>query len=243
METALLILITFLAAGVIKGATGMGLPIFSLAILALRMPMESAMAIIALPSLVTNLWQALAGGYLRTLLRKLWPFLTLAMIMTWLAIAARGAIDSALLLRLLGVLLCVHALITLTAPHWRVAERYIPWLNPLMGALTGAATGLAGAAIFPSAPYLQAMGLGKEAFVQALALLFGLLAIVMGAALTAHNYMGRELAILSVWAVPPALIGLALGGKIRARLSEQRFRQAVLGMLLILGANLLLRSA
>ena len=56
--------LTFLLAGGVKGVIGMGLPTVSLAILTLIHGLPEAMGLLLVPSFVTNLWQALAGGQL-----------------------------------------------------------------------------------------------------------------------------------------------------------------------------------
>ncbi|HHL1345012.1 TPA: TSUP family transporter [Klebsiella pneumoniae] len=54
-------LLIFIAAGLVKGVTGMGLPTVAMGLLGLLMPPQAAAALLVLPSLLTNLWQLLAG--------------------------------------------------------------------------------------------------------------------------------------------------------------------------------------
>src|SRR5690606_13714915 len=68
---------TFVLAGLVKGVIGFGLPTVAVALLTLTIGLKDAMALMLVPSLVTNLWQALAGGRLWTILRRFWAlFLT-----------------------------------------------------------------------------------------------------------------------------------------------------------------------
>ena len=53
-------LLIFIAAGLVKGVTGMGLPTVAMGLLGLLMPPQAAAALLVLPSLLTNLWQLLA---------------------------------------------------------------------------------------------------------------------------------------------------------------------------------------
>ncbi|MFB5226655.1 hypothetical protein ACE4ZA_03725, partial [Acinetobacter baumannii] len=53
--------LTFVAAGLIKGVVGMGLPTVAMGVLSLVMAPASAAAMLIVPSLVTNVWQLLAG--------------------------------------------------------------------------------------------------------------------------------------------------------------------------------------
>ena len=69
----LVIIATFLLAGAIKGVIGLGLPTVSLALLTVAIDLPSAMALLLVPSFVTNFWQALVGGRAREILLRLWP--------------------------------------------------------------------------------------------------------------------------------------------------------------------------
>lgn len=72
-------LLIFIAAGLVKGVTGMGLPTVAmglLGLLGLLMPPQAAAALLVLPSLLTNLWQLLAGPALAQIVRRLWLMMT-----------------------------------------------------------------------------------------------------------------------------------------------------------------------
>jgi hypothetical protein len=69
-----LVAATFFIAGGVKGVIGLGLPSVSLALLTATLGLYEAMAILLVPSFVTNLWQAVVGGELRAILARTWPF-------------------------------------------------------------------------------------------------------------------------------------------------------------------------
>ena len=72
----LCLLLIFIAAGLVKGVTGMGLPTVAMGLLGLLMPPPAAAALLVLPSLLTNLWQLLAGPALAQIARRLWLMMT-----------------------------------------------------------------------------------------------------------------------------------------------------------------------
>ena len=76
--TISIVSLTFLLAGRVKDVIGLGLPAVSLGLLTTTLDLTTAMALLIMPSLVSNLWQALAGGNFYRLLRRLWPFLLTA---------------------------------------------------------------------------------------------------------------------------------------------------------------------
>jgi len=51
---------TFFLAGTVKGVIGLGLPTVSLAVLTVLVGLPQAMTLLLAPSLLTNLWQAMA---------------------------------------------------------------------------------------------------------------------------------------------------------------------------------------
>ena len=61
----------FLLVGFVKGVIGMGLPTVSIGLLGLLMTPIQAAAILVVPSLITNIWQAAVGGGVFELVRRM----------------------------------------------------------------------------------------------------------------------------------------------------------------------------
>ena len=108
-----IVLATFVLAGTVKGVIGLGLPTVSLALLTVALDLPSAMALLLLPSFITNVWQAAVGGHGREIIKRLWPFLTLATVMVWFGGTALTRVDVSLLSALLGALITTYAVISL----------------------------------------------------------------------------------------------------------------------------------
>jgi uncharacterized membrane protein YfcA len=81
--TIIIIGITFFLAGGIKGIVGLGLPTISLALLAVMFDLVTAIILTLIPSLVTNIWQALSGTGNKVILKRILPFLIMALIAIW----------------------------------------------------------------------------------------------------------------------------------------------------------------
>ncbi|MCS6764067.1 MAG: sulfite exporter TauE/SafE family protein [Candidatus Protistobacter heckmanni] len=65
------IIIAFLLAGMVKGVSGLGLPTVVQGLLTLVMSPSKAEALIIIPSVLTKIWQAFAGGRLLPLAKRL----------------------------------------------------------------------------------------------------------------------------------------------------------------------------
>ena len=66
------IALAFVMAGIAKGAIGMGLPPIALGIMSLALPLGEALALMVVPTIATNVWQAVAGHGFWRLMRRFW---------------------------------------------------------------------------------------------------------------------------------------------------------------------------
>ena len=71
--------VAFVAAGFIKGVLGFGFPVVALIFLTLAIGLFDALAIIVVPTIVTNIWQAMSGPHLRDIFRRMWLYFGVAM--------------------------------------------------------------------------------------------------------------------------------------------------------------------
>ena len=229
------ITITFFIAGLVKGVVGLGLPTVSLALLTIAFDLPTAMALLIVPSFVTNLWQAVAGQGFRAIVTRLWPFLIAATLFVWLGANMAGLFSLAWMSALLGALLVIYALTGLARAPVVLSEKRERWLGPLLGAVNGILTGMTGSFVVPGVMYLQAVGLSRDNLVQAMGVLFTLSTVALAIALHRSNALTAELTATSAAAVVPAAAGLLVGQRLRRRLSEARFRQVFFVAIFVLG--------
>ena len=233
---------TFLLAGMVKGVIGLGLPAVALGVLTIAFDLPSAMALLLVPSFVTNLWQALAGGYLKAILLRLWPFLVTATATVWIGAQALTSMDLSLLTALLGGLLVTYSMVNLRGFQLAIPARYETWVGPLVGVANGVLTGMTGSSVVPGVMFLQAIGLSRDMLVQAMGILFATSTLALAVALQKANVLTVEHGMLSSGAVLPAIVGMILGQRIRTTLSEQRFRKVFFVALLVLGAYIIVSA-
>ncbi|MES2073844.1 MAG: sulfite exporter TauE/SafE family protein [Pseudomonadota bacterium] len=235
----LLISLSFILAGAVKGAIGLGLPTVAVGTLSLLMtPMEAA-ALLIVPSFFTNIWQLAAGPDVSGLLRRLWPMLlgvcagTFAGALVLPHVQAGGAVA-----RLgLGLALAVYALMGLGSVHWSVTAEVERRLAPLIGAITGVVTAATGVFMLPAVPFLQALGLDKDELVQAMGLAFTVSTVALALNLAYAGAFQWSGAGTSLFALLPALIGMQLGQWLRKRMDALLFRRCFFAGLLLLGSH------
>jgi uncharacterized protein len=211
LEAALAIAAVFFAAGWVKGVVGMGLPTVAMGVLGLFMAPVQAAALLVVPSLVTNVWQFVAGPSAWALLRRLSSLLLFVCLGTALGIGWLTSGSSRWASVTLGAVLVLYALLALLLPKLAVPARAEPKLSPLIGAATGVLTGATGVFVVPAVPYLSALGLSKDELVQALGLSFTVSTVALAVALGATSSYPLGTMLASVVAVVPALLGMALG--------------------------------
>ena len=228
----------FFLAGLVKGVVGMGLPTLAMGLLSLALPPAESAALLVVPSLVTNLWQLLAGPRFGALARRLWPMMAAVVVGTLagagvLAGGAAGMANTAL-----GLVLVIYTGVSLAGLRFVVAGRHEAWLGPLVGLATGAVTGATGVFTIPPVPYLQAIGLEKDDLIQALGLSFTVSTVALALGLLRMDAWHAGSLWPSLGMLVPALAGMQCGQWLRGRISPATFRTVFLSGLLVLGLYL-----
>jgi uncharacterized protein len=232
----------FALAGFVKGVVGLGLPTLSMGILVLVMQPVDAAAILLLPSLVTNLWQMVAGPSLGGVARRLWPMLAAVCAGTWAGAGLMTAATGHYGTPLLGAALIVYAACGLTGVAFNVSRKWEPFAGPAAGMVTGVITAATGVFVIPAVPYLQAIGLGKEELVQALGLSFTVSTVALAVNVAAEGAMDTTAAGTTIVALVLAGAGMWFGQMVRLRMAPAVFRRSFLVGLLALGLYLAGRS-
>ena len=233
---------SFLLAGGVKGVIGLGLPTVSLGLLTAAFDLTTAMALMIVPSFVTNIWQAMSGGSGWQLLRRIWPFLMMATATVWLGATALTRLDLSLLSAMLGGLLVVYSTLSLAGVRLAITAQREAWVGPLFGTVNGILTGMTGSFVVPGVIFLQGIGLSRDMLVQAMGMLFTASTLALASALQNNGLLTTQLSLVSGAAVIPAAIGMAAGQRIRRRLSEARFRQIFFIAILVLGLYIIAKA-
>ncbi|WP_296641719.1 sulfite exporter TauE/SafE family protein [Roseinatronobacter sp.] len=232
------------AAGLVKGALGFALPMIMISGLGSLMPVDLALAGLILPTLVTNLSQALRQGWPAAWGSVLAHWRMLAALVLCLLASAQLVpfVSEPLLLALLGGPICAFALSQLAGKTWVVPvarRRRGQWLSGAIGGLYGGVSGVWGP---PVIAYLIAVDTVKRDMVRILGVVFLVGAVAMVAGHAASGILTARSVTFSALLVAPAVLGLALGYRVQDRLDAARFRRWTLVMMVFLGLNLLRRA-
>ena len=242
-ETLSFVAAAFLLGGVVKGIIGLGFPLVVLACLAATIGLKEAMGLLIVPGIITNIWQALAGGAFVPIVQRIWTLLLASVAGIWAGVQILTTANTTLLIGLLGTLLFVYSAISLARPQIPPPEKKEAWLSPLMGGLGGLMFGLTGSYMVPGVLYVQALGMTRDMFVQALGIVFCLIMMALALFMSRNQILPMETAMVSAGALIPTALGMVLGQKLRHRLSEQLFRKILFVALCCAGAYMVARAA
>ncbi|MGL5631535.1 MAG: sulfite exporter TauE/SafE family protein [Azovibrio sp.] len=238
----LLIVAVFVIAGLVKGVVGLGLPTVSMALLALLMTPAEAVALLIVPSLITNVWQIRPWTTLGLMFRRLGPMLWGVCLGTLLGAWGLGAPAGAWATVFLGVVLVGYGIWGLAGTKVLVKPEIERWLGPLAGGITGMVTAATGVFVIPAVPYLQGLGLQRDELIQAMGISFTVSTLVLAAGLYLNGgYSGAALGT-SVLMLLPAIGGMYVGQVLRQKLVPAVFRRCFMGSLILLGVYMVGRE-
>jgi len=246
MDSALSLLPTIVAcaaalllAGTVKGVIGLGLPLVGLPLLMLVVEVQTAITLLMVPLVLSNLLQALQGGGTAMLLRRFWPIIAALGVGTFVGLALFALLDRHLLLLTIGTLAIVFATASLLQPNLIVPPPAEPWLGPPVGIVAGILGGMSTLFGPPLAIYVVGLRLPRDTFVKAISILYVAAAsfLLLGGATQGtappHQLFWSGLAMIPVYA------GMLVGQHIRRYVDPERFRLMVLAVVWLTGANLI----
>lgn len=232
----------FMLAGLVKGVIGLGLPTVAIGLLGLVFTPAQAAALLIIPSLVSNVWQAAVGGHFRELLARLWPLLAGILVGSFFGAVFLPHSGSAEATLLLGIALTVYALLGLARIEFTTPARHEGWIGFVCGIPTGAIAVATGVFALPMVPYLQSLHMDRIRLVQALGLAFTTSTVALAAALQHAGELKAGILWPSLVALAAVLVGMRLGQSLLLRVSPRLFRLFFLIGLLALGLHLSLRG-
>lgn len=232
----------FLVGGLVKGLSGVGLPLVALPILSLGVSMPTAVALTMAPILVSNGWQAVSNGKLLDVIRRFWP-LQLTMAVTLLFSASLlVSVDNSRLMIAAGLILSISVLLMMLARGRTLParlERPVGVLAGFIGGAIGAVSSLFG---IPIIIYMNSLGLGRAEFLTSISVIYFFGAVPYVAGLIIFGAVGPTLMAASLLAVVPAMVGLTIAARLMRHVDDVRFRKVLNWILVFLGLMMVFRG-
>ncbi len=235
----LAILIALSVGGILKGATGAGVPVIAVPVIAAFVDVRFAVMIMVMSNLLTNLRQLwtfrahqIEGGFaLRFALAGAVGALVGTVFLVVLPVAALSAMLAGIIVAYVGLRLARPSFRLSMAAGWRLA---LP-----AGALGGVFQGAAGISAPVSVSFLNALKLERPTFIFTISAFFVAMGAVQLPALLASGLMTLPILGLSVLALAPVLAFMPLGDWLGKRASPEMFDRVILVFLSLLALRLL----
>lgn len=220
----------------------MGMPTVSLAVMSIAMGLPTAVQIVVVPTIVTNVWQALVGDGLGRLTRRFRLLLLATVVGVWIGYFLLFRTSAQLMTALLGAAIVVYSLSGLIGFPLMPKVKREHLASPVVGLTTGVLAGATGNISMPAIAYFHRLELPRNDVVQMLGILFTLGAATLGLTLAGHGSYDMDLLLVSTLAVIPGLAGMMIGQRVRGVLSERVFRRTLYFALLVAGAQLIAKG-
>jgi uncharacterized protein len=239
----LLTLVIALCSGLVKGVVGFAMPLVLISGLTTFVAPELALAGLILPTLATNIMQSLRQGPAAAWesIRTFRVYLIAGCLTLVVSAQMVRLVPDQVLQLLIGVPVVFFALLQLTGIRFHLARRRA-WLEASVGGFAGAIGGFSGVWGPPTVAYLTALDTPKADQMRIQGVIYGLGSLALLGAHVGSGVLRAETWPFSAALIPPAVLGMWLGGLIVDRIDQRAFRRATLIVLLLAGANLVRRA-
>lgn len=233
-----------LFAGIIKGITGFAMPMILVSGLSTISTPEIAIAGMILPTVATNVWQALRGGMRATFdaMREFWFYLAIVLIFIVFSAQLVMIMPETVLFLVLGVPVTVFSLVQLSGWSPRIATTARRKVDIAVGSVAGFIGGISGIWGPPTVLYLTALETPKALQVRIQGVVYGAGSLVLLVAHLRSGLFNTETGAFSAMLLVPALAGLLVGFWIQDRIDQTAFKRITLLVLVVAGLNLIRRG-
>ena len=232
----------FVFGGMVKGVTGVGLPLVLVPLTAQFLDVPAAVALLTVPMVATNVTQAMEGGHTLAAIRRMWPILVFVVAGLLVGVHLLLSIDRRRLSLILGISFLGLAALLLLMPRVRIGDKTARWMGPLVGLAAGVLGGMSAMFGPPMIAYLVGRATDPDSFVKQMAIFAFTASLTMLLALGGSGSMSGLDMLVSAVAIVPIQAGMPLGRWLRRRTKPQWFRIAVLVVLAAGGLDMLRRA-
>lgn len=239
-----LVLAIYFLAAVVKGLTGIGFSAVCLALLVVLFDLLTALPLLLIPSVASNLLVMREAGHFRETLDRFRVFFLSQIPGVLLGLCLLNQMDGRLGSSILGSVLMLYGGWMLSAPSFPpISHKLESLLSAPMGMIAGLIHGLTGSQVMPSLPYLLALNLDPQRFIQAINSSFTVSSLILSVGLVQLEIMTTQTVILSLIGLPAVHGGIKIGTYVRRKVAPERFRQMVLISVVVMGGAMIGRNA
>lgn len=229
-------------AGVVKGIVGFAMPMILISGLSSVISPELALAGLILPTVATNVFQALRQGMKAAWqsIKRFRVFLLAGGVTLIFGAQVVRFVDASVMLTGLGLFVGIFSAMQLFG--WKPKLEASTRVEAITGAIAGAIGGFSGVWGPPTVAYLTAVNTDKQDQIRIQGVIYGLGAVALAVAHIGSGILNAKTAPFSALLLLPALLGLWIGASIHDRIDQVAFKKATLAVLMLASLNLLRRG-
>ena len=241
IDIIIIIFMSVFLGAIIKGAVGIGMSMFSVPIIAFFLPPTTAMILLCVPVLITNILQM-------QIKKGIGSFRFLPMFIALILGIIIGCnlileINLSLISQIIAISIIFAAIINL----FGINIKYInPNIEKKLTIPLGLFSGIIGGVSSMYSPYILAylvsINLEKEVLIRTMATMYFIGSIFIFP-IWIYNGLGTFSDLIwSSLLLLPAILGQKIGTSIRSRISNENFKKIILYTLMIIGTSLLIKN-
>lgn len=227
----------------VKGATGGGLPLIAIPVMAVFLGVERSVVLMAIPGVVSNGWLVWTHRETRASTRDLPVLISTGVVGAVAGTVLLQRLPSRALSGVLAAVIVVYIVVATLHPGLTFSPRATRIASPPVGLVSGAMQGSTGISGPLLSTYLHGYQLAPRAYVFSLSVLFFVGALVQAIALAALGLYSSSRLSESLLALIPIALTLPLGSRAARRLSPRAFQRVVLVLLAASAVSLAYNAA
>lgn len=235
--------LAMMCGGFIKGALGVGTPLLTVPMMAMVLPPQMAVVMMAMPVVVANVWQVKDASDPKQTLMRFWPALVAMMIGTWIGVKVLKGIDERMLLYVVGAAVISFTLLQASPKKIAISlnwEKLAGFLFCFVAGIIGGLSSMFGPMMIL---YLVSIThLDKNEFVGTISVFYIIAVVPWVCVMAILGVLNLPMMISSTLAVIPLFIGLMAGRSVRTHIKESLFKKLVLVVLMVSGLSMLWRA-
>lgn len=237
-----LAVLAILLGGVMKGAIGAGVPVIAAPALTMLFNVQTAVAILVVPNLLSNIWQG-------------WQFRNQALPRRFLVLFAGGGmlgvvvgtwmlavLQQETLSLMVACAVLLYIALRLARPGWTLARKTADRLCGAAGIAGGFLQGATGISAPASITFLNAMKLPREAFIGTISIFFVAMTAMQIPALWSVGLLSLEMLAYGFGALALVFLSMPLGNWLGKRASPKLFDAVMLVTLGAIAAKILFEA-
>lgn len=236
----LLILTAFFISAFLKGLTGVGFSTICLGLLAIFMDLKTAIPLVFLPSLFSNIMVMIQAGHFIATFKRFWLLYLSAIPGLLLGVWLLGHDNNTIPKAVLGITMIIYGAWSLRGRRFQLNQSQERRFRSPIGFISGIINGMTGSQIMPIMPYLLSLNIDRRLFIQAINGAFTLNTLIMMLLLGKMGLMTTTTLSVSAIGIIPVISGIFFGGRIMRKVSDEYFRRLAFLLLIVIGFSLII---